>query len=102
MTEKIPIAILGATGAVGQRFIQLLADHPWFEIAALAGSERSAGQKYGDLRWVLDSDPPPHVGEMVVTAPEPGIPGKLAIHASAVLALIAMALAIAASLMGWF
>ena len=43
MNEKIPVAILGATGAVGQRFIQLLADHPWFEIVALVGSERSAG-----------------------------------------------------------
>jgi len=81
MNEKIPVAILGATGAVGQRFIQLLANHPWFEIVALAGSERSAGQKYGDLRWVLDSDPPPHIGEMVVSAPEPGIPGKIAFSA---------------------
>jgi aspartate-semialdehyde dehydrogenase len=81
MNEKIPVAILGATGAVGQRFIQLLADHPWFEIVALAGSERSAGQKYGDLRWVLDSDPPPNIGEMVVSAPEPGIPGKIAFSA---------------------
>ncbi len=81
MNEKIPVAILGATGAVGQRFIQLLADHPWFEIAALAGSERSAGQKYADLRWVLDSDPPPDVGEMIVSAPEPGLPGEIAFSA---------------------
>ena len=81
MSEKIPVAILGATGAVGQRFIQLLADHPWFEIAALAGSERSAGQKYSDLRWVLDSDPPPNIGEMVVSAPQPGLPGKIAFSA---------------------
>jgi aspartate-semialdehyde dehydrogenase len=81
MNKKIPVVILGATGAVGQRFIQLLANHPWFEIAALAGSERSAGQKYGDLRWVLDSDPPPHIGDMVVSAPEPGIPGKIAFSA---------------------
>ena len=81
MNKKIPVAILGATGAVGQRFIQLLADHPWFEIVALVGSERSAGQKYGDLRWVLDRDPPSHIGEMVVLAPEPGIPGKIAFSA---------------------
>ncbi len=79
--KKIPVSILGATGAVGQRFIQLLADHPWFEIAALAGSERSAGQKYGDLRWVLDSDPPPYIGDMIVTAPEPGLPGKITFSA---------------------
>jgi len=81
MNKRIPVAILGATGAVGQRFIQLLADHPWFEITALAGSERSAGQKYGDLRWVLDSNPPPHIGEMLVSAPEPGLPGDIAFSA---------------------
>ena len=39
MADRIPVAVLGATGAVGQRFIQLLADHPWFEIAAVAASE---------------------------------------------------------------
>jgi aspartate-semialdehyde dehydrogenase len=82
INNKIPVAILGATGAVGQRFIQLLADHPWFEIAALAGSERSAGRPYAEVcRWVLDSDPPPQIGEMVVAAPEPGLPGKIAFSA---------------------
>ena len=81
MNEKIPVAILGATGAVGQRFIQLLADHPWFEIVALVGSERSAGQRYGDLKWVLDSDPPPHIGQMTVLDPEPGLPGRIAFSA---------------------
>ncbi len=81
MDKKIPVAILGATGAVGQRFIQLLADHPWFEIVALAGSERSTGQKYGDLRWVLDHDPPPNIVDMIVSAPKPGLPGKIAFSA---------------------
>jgi aspartate-semialdehyde dehydrogenase len=81
MNEKIPVAILGATGAVGQRFIQLLAEHPWFEIVALAGSERSAGKKYGNLKWVLDSDPPPHISQMTVLDPEPGLPGKIAFSA---------------------
>ena len=42
--NKWPVAILGATGAVGQMFVRLLADHPWFEIAELAASERSAGK----------------------------------------------------------
>jgi len=46
--DKIPVAILGATGAVGQRFMTLLADHPWFEISSLAASERSAGKAYVD------------------------------------------------------
>ncbi|MBK9710012.1 MAG: aspartate-semialdehyde dehydrogenase [Kouleothrix sp.] len=65
--RKIPIAILGATGAVGQRMIQLLADHPWFEIAALTGSDRTVGRPYGELvRWVLDDAPPPAVARMVV------------------------------------
>ena len=44
--EKIKVGILGATGMVGQRFIQLLEDHPWFEIGDLAASERSAGKPY--------------------------------------------------------
>jgi aspartate-semialdehyde dehydrogenase len=65
--SKIPIAILGATGAVGQRMIQLLAGHPWFEIAVLTGSERTAGKPYGELvRWVLDGAPPPDLARMVV------------------------------------
>ena len=65
--RKIPIAILGATGAVGQRMIQLLAGHPWFEIAALTGSDRTVGRPYGELvRWVLDDAPPPEIARMVV------------------------------------
>jgi aspartate-semialdehyde dehydrogenase len=70
-TPKIPIAILGATGAVGQRMIQLLAGHPWFEIAALTGSERTIGRPYGELvRWVLDDAPPPDVARMIVQPSE--------------------------------
>jgi len=65
--RELPIAILGATGAVGQRMIQLLANHPWFEIAALTGSDRTVGRPYGELvRWVLDDAPPPDVARMVV------------------------------------
>jgi aspartate-semialdehyde dehydrogenase len=65
--RKIPIAILGATGAVGQRMIQLLAGHPWFEIAALTGSDRTVGRPYGELvRWVLDDAPPQEVARMLV------------------------------------
>jgi hypothetical protein len=45
---KWPVAVLGATGAVGQMFVRLLADHPWFELTELAASERSAGKKYGE------------------------------------------------------
>ncbi len=67
MTEKIPVAVLGATGTVGQRFISLLADHPWFEIASITGSERSEGREYGEaVRWLLPGEIPPTVREMRV------------------------------------
>ncbi len=62
---KLKVAILGATGTVGQRFIQLLDGHPWFEVAALTGSERSAGRTYAEAsRWVLDTPMPTAVREM--------------------------------------
>jgi len=47
MKKKIPVGVLAATGSVGQRFIQLLDNHPWFEVVALSASERSQGRKYG-------------------------------------------------------
>ena len=51
--SRIPVAILGATGAVGQTFIRCLADHPWFRIAEVAASERSVGKRYGEAtRWI--------------------------------------------------
>ena len=46
MSHKIPVAILGANGSVGQRFIQLLENHPWFEIKCLTGSDRTIGKPY--------------------------------------------------------
>jgi len=67
MEQKIPVAVLGATGAVGQRFVSLLADHPWFEIASVTGSERSQGQPYGEaVKWLLPGEIPPAVREMVI------------------------------------
>ncbi len=70
---KIPVGILGATGAVGQRFISLLANHPWFEISDVLASERSAGQRYGDAtRWILDPPMPAHVADLQVRPTEPG------------------------------
>lgn len=69
---KIPVGILGATGMVGQRFIQLLERHPWFEVAWLAASERSAGQSYAQAaRWKLNTPLPQNVGRMQVAAAEP-------------------------------
>ena len=58
--RNIKVGVLGATGAVGQRFVQLLADHPWFEIKAVTGSQRTAGRPYGDgVNWIVPGDPPP-------------------------------------------
>lgn len=65
--EKLKVAVLGATGAVGQRFIQLLENHPWFEVHELVASERSAGKTYGEAaHWILDGMPPQSVQEMQV------------------------------------
>jgi len=64
--RKLDVAILGATGAVGQRFIQLLQDHPWFRVAELVGKS-SAGKRYGDaVNWVLDGSPPEDVLDIIV------------------------------------
>src|SRR3989304_979057 len=68
MSSKRKVAILGATGAVGQRFIQLLQGHPWFNIEVLAASERSAGKKYKDAcNWTMESNMPREIAEMTVT-----------------------------------
>src|SRR5437588_12789618 len=54
MSTKISVGLLGATGIVGQRFVQMLEDHPWFEVAWLAASDRSEGRPYGEAaRWKL-------------------------------------------------
>ena len=67
LNEKIPVAILGATGSVGQKFIELLADHPWFEIRELCASDKSSGKKYKDaVDWFLTSPLPKNVGEITV------------------------------------
>lgn len=73
MQPRIPVAVLGATGTVGQRFVQLLAGHPWFEVAAVTASERSHGRPYGEaVRWLLEAPLPPEVARLPVlaTAPE--------------------------------
>lgn len=72
--KRIPVAVLGATGAVGQTFMRLLANHPWFELAELAASERSAGKKYGDAsRWLEGDFPSAALLDQRVIACEPGI-----------------------------
>lgn len=64
---KREVAVLAATGAVGQRFIQLLEDHPWFDVSVVAASERSAGKKYKEAcNWKLESPMPKEISEMTV------------------------------------
>lgn len=71
---KWPVAVLGATGAVGQTFVRLLANHPWFELRELAASERSAGKKYGDVTKWLEGEPPaPSIASRRVIACDPGV-----------------------------
>ena len=72
MKNKYPIGILGATGMVGQRYIQLLENHPWFEIAWLAASDRSSGKSYGEAaKWRLDTPLPERIAKMIVSPAEP-------------------------------
>ncbi len=69
--RKRRVAVLGATGAVGQAFIRLLADHPWFELAELAASERSAGKRYSDAAHWLGGEIPATVRELTVVPCDP-------------------------------
>jgi aspartate-semialdehyde dehydrogenase len=72
MKNKLPIGILGATGMVGQRFIQLLERHPWFEVAWVAASDRSSGRPYGEAaRWRLDTPMPERIAQMTVAPADP-------------------------------
>jgi aspartate-semialdehyde dehydrogenase len=72
--NKIKTGILGATGTVGQRFVQLLQGHPWFEITALAASTASAGRPYGEVcRWKVSAEMPPAVRDMTVEECTPGL-----------------------------
>ena len=72
MKNRQPIGILGATGMVGQRYIQLLENHPWFEIAWLAASDRSSGKTYGEAaKWRLDTPLPERIAKMTVAPADP-------------------------------
>lgn len=72
MNNRLPVGILGATGVVGQRFIQMLEQHPWFEVAWLAASDRSEGKVYGEAaRWRLKTPIPAAVANMQVSPAAP-------------------------------
>ena len=69
MSEKRKVGILGGTCMVGQRFISLLENHPWFEVAAIAASPRSAGKAYEEAvggRWKMDTPMPEAVKNLIV------------------------------------
>ena len=79
MKTRHKIGILGATGVIGQRFIQLRENHPWIEIAWLAASDKSTGKTYGEaVRWKLDTPLPGWIAEMMVSPATPeGAPGVI-------------------------
>src|SRR5712671_2828937 len=86
--KNFRVGILGATGVVGQRFIQLLEDHPQFEVSALAASDRSQGKTYAEAcTWRLPGEMPERVKRIVVKPPAPpldcdfvcsSLPGEIA------------------------
>jgi aspartate-semialdehyde dehydrogenase len=72
--KKLFVGILGATGTVGQRLIQLLDGHPWFETAVVAASDNSAGKRYAEAaRWLLETPVPEAVRQLVVQPCKPGL-----------------------------
>jgi aspartate-semialdehyde dehydrogenase len=73
-TSRIKVGVLAATGTVGQRFVQGLQGHPWFELSAVAASPASVGKRYGDVcHWQLGSEMPPSVRDLVVSPCQPGL-----------------------------
>ena len=70
--RRLPVAILGATGAVGQTFIRCLRNHPWFEVTELAASERSAGKRYADATRWLEGELPGELADRTVLPCDPG------------------------------
>jgi aspartate-semialdehyde dehydrogenase len=71
-SSQIPVAVLGATGSVGQRFMSLLDQHPWFKVVALAASDRSVGRRYAEAaRWILDDPMPEYARDMIVVPATP-------------------------------
>lgn len=68
---KRRVAVMGATGLVGQRLVSMLSKHPWFELAFISSSERAAGRKYGEhVKWVVEDPMPQHVAEMRLENPD--------------------------------
>jgi aspartate-semialdehyde dehydrogenase len=82
MTAKIPVSVLGATGTVGQKFVRLLAEHPWFEISAVAASSASAGRPYGEVvRWRETAPLPERIARLTVAECVPPLAGPIVFSA---------------------
>ena len=82
MTQRIPVTVLGATGTVGQKFVRLLAEHPWFEVAAVAASSVSAGRTYAEAtRWREPVPMPPDIARLTVRECVPPSPGAIVFSA---------------------
>jgi aspartate-semialdehyde dehydrogenase len=82
MGKRIEVGVLGATGMVGQQFIQQLAGHPWFELTWLAASERSEGKRYADAApWRLETPIPDGIAERTVASCTPGVGPRLVFSA---------------------
>lgn len=82
--SKIKVGVLGATGMVGQRFVQLLENHPWFEVTELAASERSAGKTYSEVmegRWKISADVPAYARSMPIKECLPNLDCKVVFSA---------------------
>ena len=78
MSRKIPVGVLGATGAVGQKFVKLLENHPWFELTELAASDRSAGKTYSDATvWRQYTPIPSRLKDRIVRPCEPNLACRL-------------------------
>ena len=76
--NKVPVAILGATGSVGQKFIQLLEGHPFFNIIEVAASDRSAGKTYKEaVNWFLEGPIPKEAGRLIVKKCLPDLRSKV-------------------------
>lgn len=88
--SRIPVAVLGATGTVGQKFVRLLAEHPWLELVAVAASEASAGRPYGEVvRWREPVPVPERVARMTVQPARPPLVPEARIVFSALDATVA-------------
>jgi aspartate-semialdehyde dehydrogenase len=69
--DKIKVAILGATGMVGQRYVRLLSNHPWFDISVLSASSSSVGKKYGEIvKWIIEDEIPENVKDITILPAE--------------------------------